>query len=243
MLKLFTFGPAFGLPDPSPFVMKAETLLRMSGIPYETGRANLRRSPKGKAPYIEDDGLFLGDSTFIRMHIEKKYAVDFDKGLTAEQKAIAWAFEKLAEDNLYWATVHDRWANDENFNRGPAAFFNIVPAPIRPVIRAIVRRQIRKTLRGQGVGRHTPQEIALIAGRGIKAIADYLGDKPFFMGAEPTSVDATIFAFMAGALCPLFDSDIQRAAASHDNLKRYIGRMAARYYPELKDISGCAVAP
>ena len=28
--------PAFGLPDPSPFVMKAEMLLKLAGLPYET---------------------------------------------------------------------------------------------------------------------------------------------------------------------------------------------------------------
>jgi glutathione S-transferase len=242
MLTLFTFGPAFGLPDPSPFVTKAETLLRIAGIAYQTKRANLRRAPKGKAPYIDDDGVILGDSTFIRFHIEKKYGIDFDKGLSAEQRAIAWAFEKLAEDNLYWAAVHERWADDANFARGPAAFFKAVPGPLRPFVIAMVRRQVNKTLRGQGLGRHSPREIAVIASRGIKSVADYLGDKPYFMGAEVTGVDATMFAFIAGALCPLFDSDIQRAAASHDNLKRYVGRMAARYYPEMKEIAGCAAA-
>ncbi len=239
MLTLFTFGPAFGLPDPSPFVMKVETLLRIAGIAHQTKRANLRRAPKGKAPYIDDDGTILGDSTFIRLHVEKKYGIDFDKGLSGEQKAIAWAFEKLAEDNLYWITVHDRWANDANFARGPATFFKAVPAPLRPFVIAMVRRQLARTLRGQGIGRHAPEEIAIIGARGIASIADYLGDKPYFMGAEATGVDATIFAFLASAMCPLFDSGVQRAAASHDNLKRYVGRMAARYYPELKEIAGC----
>ena len=50
MIKLYTFGPAFGQPDPSPFVMKAMALLRLSGQPYTTdvfaGGPNL--GPKGK---------------------------------------------------------------------------------------------------------------------------------------------------------------------------------------------------
>src|SRR5580692_4763877 len=32
MLTLYGFGPAFGLPDPSPFVMKSEVQLKMAGI-------------------------------------------------------------------------------------------------------------------------------------------------------------------------------------------------------------------
>ena len=34
MITLYTFGPAFGLPDPSPFVTKAEMLLKLAGLPY-----------------------------------------------------------------------------------------------------------------------------------------------------------------------------------------------------------------
>jgi len=33
MITLYSFGPAFGLPDPSPFVTKAATLLKMAGLP------------------------------------------------------------------------------------------------------------------------------------------------------------------------------------------------------------------
>ena len=32
MITLATFGPAFGLPDPSPFVTKADVLLKISGL-------------------------------------------------------------------------------------------------------------------------------------------------------------------------------------------------------------------
>jgi glutathione S-transferase len=102
MITLYTFGPAFGLPDPSPFVMKAEVLLKMAGLLYRTDTKGLRRAPKGKLPYIEDDGERIADSTFIRWHIEKKYGIDFDRGLPREEQATAWAFEKLAEDHLYW---------------------------------------------------------------------------------------------------------------------------------------------
>ena len=42
------------------------------------------------------------------------------------------------------------------------------------------------------------------------------------MGMEPTGVDATIFAFVAGTLCPVFDTPIRTAAERHDNLKRYV---------------------
>src|SRR5262249_12436061 len=112
MITLYTFGPAFGLPDPSPFVTKVEVLLKMAGIAYRTDTTGFRQAPKGKLPYIDDDGEQVADSTFIRWHLENKYRIDFDKELSAEQRAIAWAFEKMAEDNLYWTLVDARFFDE-----------------------------------------------------------------------------------------------------------------------------------
>ena len=56
MITLYTFGPAFGLSDPSPFVTKAQTLLSMAGLPYRTDTGGFRKAPKGKLPYIDDEG-------------------------------------------------------------------------------------------------------------------------------------------------------------------------------------------
>jgi glutathione S-transferase len=214
MITLYAFGPAFGLPDPSPFVTKAE-VLKMAGLSYRADSTGFRKAPKGKLPYIDDDGERVADSTFIRWHLENKYKIDFDKGLSAEQRGIAWAFEKMAEDNLYWAVVDARWFDEENFAKGPLEFFRKIPAPMRPLIVAFVRRQLKRTLHGQGMGRHTRDELIALGTRSIAAIADFLGSKPFFMGAEPTGVDATIFAFVASTLCQQFDTPLRTVAESH----------------------------
>jgi glutathione S-transferase len=242
VITLYTFGPGLGLPDPSPFVMKAEMLLKIAGLPHQIDSKGFSKAPKGKLPYIDDDGERIADSTFIRWYLERKYKVDFDRGLNEEQRAIAWAFEKTVEDHLYWALMDARWMDDANFDKGPRNFFRAVPAPIRPLIIAMVRRKVRQALRAHGMGRHAPAEIAALATRSLDAVAVYLGHKPFFMGAEPVGVDATIFSFVAGALCPAFETPIRSAAERHDNLKRYVGRMTARFYPDLREIAGCKAA-
>ncbi|HEX3501402.1 MAG TPA: glutathione S-transferase N-terminal domain-containing protein [Stellaceae bacterium] len=75
----------FLLPDPSPFVTKADVRLKMGGLPCRTERGGFAKVPKGKVPYIEDGGSLIGDSTFIRYHIERSYGVDLDRALTGEQ--------------------------------------------------------------------------------------------------------------------------------------------------------------
>jgi glutathione S-transferase len=242
MITLYAFGRNFALPDPSPFVTKAEVLLKMSGQPFRVDTEGFGKAPKGKLPFIDDNGERIADSTLIRWHIEKKYQFDFDRGLDAGARAVAWAFEKMAEDNLYWTLLDSRWTDDANFQKGPVHFFNKVPAPLRPIVVAMVRRQIRKMLHAHGIGRHTNAELVAIGTRSIDAMADHLGQKPYFMGPEPTGVDATMFAFAAGALCPAFDTPLRTAAERHANLRSYVGRMTARFYPELGEVAGIKAA-
>src|SRR5262249_32919359 len=102
-----------------------------------------------------------------------------------------------------------------------------------------VKRQVGKHLHGQGMGRHSKAEIEMLGIRSIDAIAAHLGRRLFFMGDEPTGTDATIFAFTAGALCRAYETPIRTAAERHDNLKAYVGRMGARYFPEFGEIAGC----
>jgi glutathione S-transferase len=239
MITLYSFGPAYGLPDASPFVTKAELLLKMANLLHRTDTTGLARAPNGQLPYIDDDGVVVPDATFIRWHLEKKYRIDYDLGLTAAQRAAAWTFERMAEDQLYWVLLHDRWVIDGNFRKGPARSFNTVPSAVRPLVIAMMRRKMRAALHAQGLGRHSYEDVAALGVRSINAIADFLGDKPFFMGAEPGGIDATMFAFVCAALCPYFESRLRSTAERRDNLRGYVGRMTALYYPGLDKLAGC----
>ena len=77
MLTVYKFGPAWGTPDISPFVVKLETYLRLAGIPYDTKPGDPRKAPKRKIPYIVDDGTVVGDSRFIVEHLETKRGIGY----------------------------------------------------------------------------------------------------------------------------------------------------------------------
>jgi glutathione S-transferase len=233
MITLHSFGAGMKLPDPSPFVLKAEMLLKISGLPYRKVMSDVRKAPKGKIPFIEDQGQTIADTTFIRLYLERKHGIDFDKGLTAEQKATSWAVDKLCEDHLYWGIVHDRWMTDENFERGPAHFFKEIPRLIRPVITSMVRRKLRKGLDAQGLGRHSNVEIIELFSRGVSSIAALLGEKPYMMGNSISSVDATVFGIIAGALTPIYsDSPLFASVTQHPNLMAYRDRLMKQYFPD-----------
>ena len=122
MITLYGFGAGFGLPEISPFVTKTEVQLKMAGLAYRKERAMPPASPKGQLPYIEDDSERIADSTFIRAHIERKYGFDFDAGLDLQQRAQAWAFERMIEHHVYWALVGRPLDRCGEFCQGADAF-------------------------------------------------------------------------------------------------------------------------
>ncbi len=239
MITLYGFGPAMGLPEISPFVTKAHILLRMAGLPYETETnvGGLLKAPKGKLPYIRDDGAVASDSSFIRFHIEKKYGFDFDRGLSPAQKAMAWALERMCEEHLYWLIIDVRWLDDANFRAGPSKIFKSLPAPARPLVERYVRRVVRRTLRLQGLGRHDAASKLELARRDFFAISDILADKPFLFGDEPRGADASVGAFVMSALAKATVAPLRDAAESRPNLVAYGERISERFFP-LNDAGG-----
>ncbi len=232
MITLYTFAPFFGLPDASPFVTKAMVLLKLANLSYREDRGGFKKAPKGKLPYLDDDGTIVADSTLIRFHLERKYGLDLDAGLDPTQRAVAWAVEKMCEEHLYWAIVATRWLDDANFAKGPAHFFDSLPWPLRPIVAALVRRRVASAARGQGLARHSPAERDRLAIHDIDALAVLLGDKAFLMGDSPCGADATVFAFVANLLPPQFDTPLLAATRRHENLVAYRDRLMAAYFSE-----------
>jgi glutathione S-transferase len=207
--------------------------LKEAGLPFKTDTTGFNKAPKGKLPYIrEDDGLIVADSSFIRIHLENRYGINFDRSLSPSEKATALAYERLCEEHLYWAIVHDRWINDENFNAGPRNYFNAVPALLRPLVIAKVRRDIRRSLLAQGLGRHTAEERLHLATADIDALAAFLGNKPFLMGDDPCGADASVASCVLNVLCTHFNTPLRAAAEKHQNLVAYRDRCTARWFSE-----------
>ena len=71
MIRLYKFGPAFGLRETGPFVLKTMAYMKLAGIPFEEiVQGDPRKAPKKKIPYISDDGQEIGDSSLIIKHLK-----------------------------------------------------------------------------------------------------------------------------------------------------------------------------
>jgi glutathione S-transferase len=232
MLTLHVYGPYFGLPDGSPFCIKAMTLMKMSGLEYRVEKMSFKQAPKGKAPYLNDNGTIVADSHFIQRHLETKHGVDFSGGHGPAEMATGWALSRMVEEHLYFLTLHLRWLDDENFNKGPRQFFKDIPAPIRPLIANMIRKKQRKTMHLQGLGRHSAEERLALAVGDVKSVEDTLADKPYLFGKAPCGADASVASFLWAASPALFKSEIGEHVRSRLKIMAYIGRMQKQFFPE-----------
>jgi glutathione S-transferase len=197
MIRLVQMKRAWGLPNTSPACMKLETWLRLTAIPYELAPLDVPAAPKGKIPYIvQEDGTRLGDSTFITEHLKVTHGVDPDAGLTAEQRAISLAFRRMMKEHFYWVIIQARYKDERNWSVYRQLLIEQLdgfPAEQRPAIADMYHKAIVDQMHHQGMGRHTADEVYRLGTEDLRAISELLGDKPFLLGEQPTTVDTTVY--------------------------------------------------
>lgn len=238
MIILYQYIAAWGLPDISPFVTKVDCYLRMTGLPFKRAQfpvTELGKTPKRKLPIIEDRGKRIADSGFIVDYLKATYSDPLDAHLTACDRAVALALRRMMEESLYWsAIIHSRWREDANFALYRPSLSAMMDLPIERREAAVneFRHQILVEFDGQGMGRHSTEENYELATADLAALADYLGDQSYFLGEQPTALDAAAYACLAHIMYVPFKGPPKEYARSRPNLVAYCRRMQERYYPE-----------
>ena len=218
------------VPNVSPFCAKLETYLRMAKIDYETKPGTPREAPKGKIPYIRDGERLIGDTGLIIEHLKTKHGDPLDAKLTAEERAHAHVVRQSVEEHTYFAFAWLRWSTEESWRHVRAYFLPILPPVIGPLAIGVFRSQFLKSIRTQGVGRHTREEILAKANADMDAYATLLGDKKFFLGDAPTSLDATMFGFLVNQYGVPWEAPEKAHFMAKKNLVSYVERMKERYF-------------
>lgn len=229
-LRLLQLPTAWGLRNASAFNLKAEALLAMSGLDYECEQAFPNKGPKKKLPALVDGDRVIGDSSLIQKHLEQHYGIDFDGELSPRERADAEAYRRMAEEHLYFVVLYVRWILFPQVTRD--ALFGTIPQPVRTLLFAKLRRDVRRTLWGQGIGRHTEDEIVDFGIGDIDALAHRIGDGPFFFGDRLTSIDAALFPQIQNVTEPPFETRLRAHARTHRNLLEYCARCNAEIFGE-----------
>ena len=230
MLTLITFKPALGLRSPSPFAVKAEALMAMSGLDYQLEYGDLRKAPRRKMPVLRVGEQLIPDTAHIQTYLENEHQIDFDSGLSTQQRAIGKACQRMIEHHLYFINAHFRWT--EHGEAVKDAFFEDAPKLMRNFVFKMVRKDINKMIYLQGLGRQTRSEMLAFADEDLSALSTVLGEKKFLLDDTPTSFDASLY----GALHGMIDGDLDTATKplvqKYDNLVAYCDRFSRTVFEE-----------
>ncbi|MDT4289971.1 glutathione S-transferase family protein [Methylomonas sp. MO1] len=234
MITLYQFPRAWNIPNPGQFCVKLETYLRMAGIEYRIAETLPLYAPLGKLPFIEDNGYKLADSRMIVSYLQQHYGDSLDAHLSAEQNALALAWQRLLEEHLYWVCMYSRWQyGAENWQINKQAIFQGLPQPMADMVAAIYRLRIRGQIRGHGIGRLAAADIFELGKHDVAALSAALDGKTFLLGNRPSSIDASAFGILINLLaCPV-SSPVKDYALTQSSLVDYCRRIQTRYFPEL----------
>jgi len=243
MITLYGHIPAWGLVDMSPYVHTIDCYLRMAGIDHELvtlPQGDLTKTPKGKLPFIDDNGTIVADTSFILEYLKETYGDPLDGRLSAQEQAVGFAFWRMMGESFYWYLIQMRYRRDEDFALYDP-FWEIFLSFVPPEKRAEPVRAFRENILNEffysGRGRHSAEDVEHMARCEFDAVATQLGDKPYLMGDTPTSADAAVYSFLIHAMRVPFNSAIKDYGNSIPTLVAYLDRIYTQYYPDLAEES------
>ncbi len=229
MIYLHQIPGSWGASSLSPFCIKLELWLKMAGLPYEERPVKQNEMPKGKVPYVSEDGRILGDSQLIIEHLTQKHGVTLDDHLTVKQRAIGRAMRRMLEEGTYWVVVASRWQFDDGWQELKPSITRLVPGGLGAVVAPLLRAGVKKQVHAQGTGRHSPEELLQMGAADIDALAELMDGNAFVMGDLPSSFDATVYAFLRAITCFPIENVVSKAVKNHANLLAYMERIQQKY--------------
>jgi len=234
MIVLHQFARNWGIPNQSHFCVKVETYLRMAKLPYQIVESFPFKGPRGKLPFIEDQGNKISDTRLIVHYLKARYGDALDAKLTPEETGEAMALQRLLEEHLYWVSMYSRWNYTEaNWQATKQAIFGALPPTVRDVAALAYRRRIKGQILGHGLGRLAADEAFVLGQEDLDALSAFLGDQPYFMGERPTSLDAAAYGILVNIVACPAESPLKQHALSQANLPAYCQRIQAEFFPEL----------
>lgn len=186
----------------SPFCVKVHRALRAAGLRYERRHADRPDTyrdynPAGQVPVLLVDGAPVFDSTRILARIEElggRSLLPADPRLRAE--ALLW--EELADTALNGFLVAARWADARNWPVTRAAYFAAMPAPVRAIIPALLRRGVVRTLVARDVWRAGPEACWRRFELMLDALEARAPERGFWIGEGLGVADVAMFGQLQG---------------------------------------------
>ena len=229
-----------GICNGSPYVARVECYLRLRGITNYTKAVSvdLSENPRTKLPFANVKGLMVDDSGRILQAIQKELNIDETKDLSPEQLRNGHFLRRLLTGSFYWIRYSMNFGCEEGRQAVVDELRKGLPAPLVPVISAMVIKAQQANLYGHGIGRMPFEEIIEMGQADLRAINSLLGNNTFILGTEKATVfDTDLYAFVGHLFYDTTPSSmqwVQEMKKELPKLEQYTDRMRSLLFPEFK---------
>jgi glutathione S-transferase len=220
MLALYSYPELFGVADNNPYGLKVFAFLRLTGVGFRHEHIfDPSAAPRGQLPYIVDDAETIGDSDTIIAHLIRKYRLGIEDGLNIGQRDKTHLTMRML-DNLYWVMSYSRWKDDRFW-----PLFRDALLLQHPSLTAAGLSKAREfnfqRYHFQGIGRYAPDAVYARGLADLQVLAHLVPANGYVHGPKPTSIDASIYGFLANIYFYEIDTPLKQFLLAHTNLVRH----------------------
>ena len=226
MITLFSYPELYGLEDNNPYGLKVFAFLKLCDLPFEHRHIlDPKSAPRGQLPYVTDGQESIGDSDAIITYLKRKYGLAIDHALTPIQQDLDFLIRR-ALDDLYWVMSYSRWSDPRFWPVFKDAFLSAHPGITAESLDA-ARQYNFERYRYQGIGRFETGEVYARGIADLQVISNLLGGNEFLFGAQPTSIDANVYGFLANIFFYDIDTPLKQFVLTRPGLVRHCHAMRA----------------
>jgi glutathione S-transferase len=220
MITLFSYPELYGVADNNPYGLKVFAFLKLCNLAFRHEHIfDAKAAPRGQLPYILDGDETIGDSDAIVAHLIGKYRLAIDDALTAEQRDTDHLIGRMLDD-LYWVMSYSRWRDPEFWPRFRDEILRAHPSVSEDGLDQ-ARKYNFERYHYQGIGRYEPNGVYARGIADLQVLANLVPQNAFLFGAQPSSIDAGIYGFLANIHFYAIDTPLKTFVASRANLVRH----------------------
>jgi glutathione S-transferase len=138
----------------------------------------------------------------------------------------------MLEEHYHQIFEYELCVLDEGFMHLRPLFDAHMPGPIAALVAPMMRRGMKKHLFERGIARHSPEEIVAMGRADVDALAEWLGEREWFIVDRPTKVDASAFGLLAATIRSPMATPVASYARSKPNLVAFVDRVMTRFFAE-----------
>eukprot|EP00252_Welwitschia_mirabilis_P014112 TRINITY_DN31154_c0_g1_i1.p1 TRINITY_DN31154_c0_g1~~TRINITY_DN31154_c0_g1_i1.p1 ORF type:complete len:331 (+),score=62.42 TRINITY_DN31154_c0_g1_i1:187-1179(+) len=214
---------AFGLPTSCPDCLNVYICLKLAQIPFQLDYNSI--NPDTEAlPSIEygEFAAFENESNNIIDILIEKGIVDIDSRIPTHIKPNWIAYKSMILSALRDVVLYELWiaSCDTVVNE---IYFSDLPWPINRILRWKQKRTIMQRLGVDSTNVDSKRDqFYRNADKGYEALSEVLGDQPYFLANEPTTIDAILVGHILFVLHAFDDSSVlKQLLKKHESLSNY----------------------